>query len=371
MSAIPDTHSPDLPDPRKEGIAVLATPPTDPAKSLTEIVIPGIVEPDGLIVNRRPVPIPGRGEALVELLAAGVSFAEQGMRRNRYPGQPKFPFVLGYDLVGTVTAVGPRVDPALVGRRVAAVTRTGSWTTHAVLDARTLVPIPEGLDPAEAETVVVNGITAWQMLHRKARVGAGQTILVHGANGGVGTTLVQLARHAGIRVIATASPRHHDALLRLGTEPIDYNDPDLASRVRALAPVGVDAVFDHLGGPSFKRSFELLAPHGTLVAYGFAAQRDETTSPILSFLGVYARFGLLALQPNHRRALFYNFWGGSRIAPARFRERLAGDLIRVLELLADGALAGHVAARIPLEEAGRAMALAESRTVLGKVILTP
>jgi NADPH:quinone reductase-like Zn-dependent oxidoreductase len=209
------------------------------------------------------------------------------------------------------------------------------------------------------------------MLHRKAHVRASQTILVHGANGGVGTILVQLARHADIRVIATASPRHHDTLQQMGAEPIDYNDPDLPDRVRALAPDGVNAVFDHLGGPSFKRSYDLLAPGGTLVAYGFAAQRDDTTNPILLFLGVYARLGLWNLQPNRRRALFYNFWAGSRITPTRFRNRLASDLTKVLALLADGALTAYVAARIPLHQASRAMTLAESRTVLGKVILTP
>jgi NADPH2:quinone reductase len=110
---------------------------------------------------------------------------------------------------------------------------------------------------------------------------------------------------------------------------------------------------------------------GTLVAYGFAAQRDDTTNPILTFLSTYARLGLWTLQPNRRRALFYNFWGGSRITPKRFRQRLASDLTEVLSLLADGALTAHVAACIPLHEANRAMTLAESRTVLGKVILTP
>jgi NADPH:quinone reductase-like Zn-dependent oxidoreductase len=228
---------------------------------LTEIVLPGLVGPEGLNVRQRPVPTPGKGQALVEMLATGVSFAEQQMRRGRYPSQPKFPFVLGYDLVGVVAAVGPQVDEALVGRRVAAVVKTGGWTTHALVDASHLVPVPDGIDAASAETVVVNGITAWQML-RKAKVHSGQTILVHGANGGVGSTLVQLARHAGIRVIGTASTRHHDALRAMGAEPIDYDDPELSERVRLIAPRGVDAVFDHLGGPSFERSFKLLAPAG-------------------------------------------------------------------------------------------------------------
>jgi len=122
---------------------------------LTEIVLPGLVGPEGLVVHHRPVPAPGKGQALVEVLATGVSFAEQQMRRGRYPGQPKFPFVLGYDLVGEVTAVGPQANESLGGRRVAAVVKTGGWTTHALVDASHLVTVPDGLDAAEAETLVV------------------------------------------------------------------------------------------------------------------------------------------------------------------------------------------------------------------------
>ncbi|WP_354701680.1 medium chain dehydrogenase/reductase family protein [Paraconexibacter sp. AEG42_29] len=338
---------------------------------LTEIVLPGVVEPDGLFVNHRPVTAPGRGQALVEVEAAGVSFAEQSMRRGRYPGQPRFPFVPGYDLVGVVGRVGEGVAPGLVGQRVAVATKTGGWTTHAVVDAADLIPVQDGLDPVEVETLVVNGITAWQMLHRKARVAAGQTILVHGAGGGVGMTLVQLARHAGIRVIGTASPRQHDALRALGAEPIDYHDPDLAGRVRELAPGGVAAAFDHLGGPSFERSFDLLASGGTLVAYGTASRRDDTNNLLVGFAAIFARFGLWSLLPNGRGATFYNFWGGRLTRPAAFRRRMAADLTAVLTLLRDDAIAAQVGARLPLAEAGRAVALAESGTVSGKVVLIP
>jgi NADPH:quinone reductase-like Zn-dependent oxidoreductase len=292
------------------------------------------------------------------------------MRRGRYLGQPKFPFVLGYDLVGVVTSVGPKADESMIGRRVAAVIKTGGWTTHALIDAGHLVPVPDGVDAADAETVVVNGITAWQMLN-KAKVRSGQTVLVHGANGGVGNVLVQLARHAGLRVIGTASPRHHDALRAMGADPIDYNDPHLADRVGQLAVGGVDAVFDHIGGPSFKRSFKLLARGGTLVAYGAAGQRDGTGNGLAKGLGVYSRLGIWSLIPNGRRALFYNFWGGKVISPKRFWQRLAADLQSVFSLLADGAITPHVAARIPLAEAARAMTLAESKTAYGKVILVP
>src|SRR3954469_1784424 len=190
--------------------------------NVTEVVLPGIVEPSGLQLRTRQLPPPAEGQALVTIEASGVSFAEQAMRRGQYPMQPKFPFVPGYDLVGVVHSVGAGVDPALVGRRVAAMTKTGGWSSHLLVAADDLVAVPDGVDPAEAETLVVNGVTAWQMLYRKAHVRPGQTILVHGANGGVGTVLSQLALHHGARVIGTASPRHHEALHKLGVIPLDY-----------------------------------------------------------------------------------------------------------------------------------------------------
>jgi NADPH:quinone reductase-like Zn-dependent oxidoreductase len=334
--------------------------------------VPGITDAGGLLLNHRPVPAPGAGQAVVEVLATGISFAEQAMLRGRYPGQPKFPFVLGYDLVGRVSEVGSSADPALIGQRVAAVTKTGGWTTHALIDARNLVPVPDDLDPAEVETVLVNGITAWQMLHRKAGVQSGQTILVHGANGGVGSTLVQLAHHAGIRVVGTAASRHHDALQALGAEPVDYNDPALNETLRQLAPDGFNAVFDHLGEASFPRSFDLLAPGGTLVAYGTGAgaQLNDTNNQILAFIAMYGRLARWTLTSN-RRALFYNFWAGKHTRPRRFREHLSADLTEVLALLASGTITAQIAARFPLVDAADAMRFVSTQSVRGKVILEP
>ena len=345
----------------------------DPTSTLTEVVLPGAVEPDGVIVQTRRLPRPEKGQALVQMLATGVSFAENAMRRNRYPGQPKFPFVLGYDFVGTVTVVGAGVDQALVGQRVAAVIKTGGWSTHVLLDARDLITIPAELDPAEVETILVNGITAWQMLHRKARIERGQTILVHGASGGVGGVLIQLARHAGVRVIGTASARNHDPLRALGAEPVDYHDPDLVDRrVRELAPGGVDAVFDNIGGASFARSFKQLAPGGTLVGYGTASQLDDTNNMVQTFIGIFTRFVLWSAAPNHgRKATFYNFWSGKLTRPQQFRKRLTDDLHHLAGLLENRTITPHIAARIRLTEASAALALAESGTAHGKVILVP
>jgi NADPH:quinone reductase-like Zn-dependent oxidoreductase len=351
--------------------AIKETTMTQTTTTTTEIVLPGIVPASGLQVHQRPTPVPAKGEALVEMEATGISFAEQSMRRGRYPSQPTFPFVPGYDVVGTVRAVGPDVDTSLIGTRVAAATKTGGWASHLVVPAQDLVPVPAGLDPALAEAVIVNGITAWQSLHRKAKIQAGNTILVHGANGGVGSILVQLAQHAGVRVIGTASPRHHDALRDLGVEPIDYHDPDLAARVRELAPAGVDAVFDHLGLDSARVSWSLLAPGGTLVALGTAANLDDTTSVLRLFIPLLAQVIAWSVLPNGKSATFYDFWGGHRITPAGFRRRQHEDLTAVMSLVADGSIVPPIAARIPLVEATRALELAESHTVLGKVVLVP
>ncbi|WP_199440961.1 medium chain dehydrogenase/reductase family protein [Umezawaea beigongshangensis] len=338
---------------------------------LIEVVLPGEVEPEGLQLRRGPVPVPAAGQVLVGVEATGVSFAEQQMRRGRYYDQPPFPFVPGYDLVGRVLVTGGGVDPALRGTRVAALTKIGGWASHVLLDAADLVEVPEGVDAIDAETLVVNGITAWQMLHRRARVRRGQTILVHGANGGVGSTLVQLARAAGVSVIGTASVRHHDTLRALGVTPIDHRTEDVPARVREIAPDGVDAVFDHVGGRSVTDSWRLLARGGTLVAYGTAVTRDDTGSKRLPVLKVLARTLLWNALPNGRSAGFYNIWGGRSFRADRFRARLRDDLTAVFEALRDGRITAQVGGRLPLTRAADAVRLAESGTVVGKVVLTP
>jgi len=339
-------------------------------EQLTEIVLPGLVEPEGLQLQTSPVPAPGAGQVVIRMEATGVSFAEQQMRRGRYYDQPPFPFVPGYDLVGTVAAVGTGADPALLGQRVAALTKVGGWASHVVVDAAAAVPVPAGLDPAAAETVVVNGITAWQMLHRKARIRSGQTILVHGANGGVGSTLAQLGRLAGVRVIGTAAPRHHARLRDLGVLPVDYHG-DVAAAVRAIAPDGVDAVFDHLGGRSLTVSWGLLAPGGTLVSYGSATTRDDSGNKQLPVLKILARVFVWNTLPNGRHAYFYNIWAGQALSKERFRARLRDDLTQVLRAMAEGHITAQIAAQFPLERAADALRLAESGTVAGKVVLNP
>ncbi|GHE15399.1 medium chain dehydrogenase/reductase family protein [Streptomyces alanosinicus] len=338
---------------------------------LVEVVLPGIVDPEGLQIRHATVPDPGPGQVVIAMEATGVSFAEQQMRRGRYYDQPPFPFVPGYDLVGRVLSTGQGVDPGLAGRRVAALVKVGGWASHVIVDAQDVVEVPDGLSAAQAETVVVNGITAWQMLHRTARVRAGQTVLVHGAGGGVGLILVQLARAAGVKVIGTASARRHDALRELGVTPIDYRTANVPAQVRELAPGGVDAVFDHVGGRSVIDSWHLLAPGGTLVSYGSASTRDDTGSKQWPVLKILARTVLWNTLPNGRRAHFYNIWAGRKFQNDRFRTRLHSDLTEVFSALSRGDITAPIAAQLPLTQAAEALRLAESGTVTGKIVLTP
>jgi len=347
------------------------TAPTTIPPTTTRVVLPGLVEPSGLLIETSPTPEPSTDQLLVQVEATGIAFAEQVMRRGRYFGQPPFPFTPGYDLVGEVIAVGPEGDTSLLGARVATMTKTGAWATHAVVEARDTVVVPEGISAEDAETVVVNGVTAWQMLHRAARVKPGQTVLVFGANGGVGGILIQLAKHHGVRVIGAASPRHHDALRSAGVIPVDYADPDLPAAVRRHAPSGVDAVFDNIGGEIATTSFRLLARGGTLVTYAILNAVSGTGPLMAPFVKAIGQALVWSALPNGRRATFYDLWAGHTSRPRRFRRHLEADLGSVFSLLRDGTITANIAARYPLTEIVTALELAESRTLNGKVVLLP
>lgn len=337
----------------------------------TEIELPGVGDPESLRVRTRDLPEPAAGQAIVRVEASGVSFAEQQMRLGKYYDQPSFPFVPGYDLVGVVEQIGDGDSEIAVGQRVATLTKIGGWADLALVDVRQLAPVPDGVEPEAAETVVVNGVTAWRMLHRTAKVRSGQTIVVLGAAGGVGTILVQLARHAGIRVIGTAGPRQQDRLRELGAIPVDYRSEDVPARVRELAPDGVAAVFDHVGGPGIVDSWRMLARGGTLVSYGTASTKDDPGNPRLPVLKLLARLTAWKLLPNGRSASFFNLWAGRGLRPDRYWAGVRDDLRKVLDLLARGEISAQIAARFPLTEAAAALRFAEAGGSTGKVVIVP
>lgn len=341
--------------------------------STDEVVIPGLVPPEGVQVRRRPLAAPRRGEAVIAVEVTGVSYAEVQMLRGRYPGQPRFPFVPGYDLVGRVLAVGPGTDAALVGKRVATLTGFGGWAAHVVRPVRELVEVPDQLDAAEVDALIVNGLTAYKMLHRVARVQAGHTVVVTGAGGGVGSLLVQLARLAGAHVIGTCKPAQRAEVEAMGACVVDYTRGRVVEDVRALAPEGVDAVFDHVGGASVRASYTLLRRGGIVVAYGNASAVDRTGSPwwpILEMMALKLRWSWRS-----RRMTFFDVWGRGSFGadhafrPGRFWREVREDLGALVALLADGVLAPRVARRVPLRDAARALAAHQAGGFIGKIVL--
>nr|WP_255615281.1 MULTISPECIES: medium chain dehydrogenase/reductase family protein [unclassified Saccharopolyspora] len=333
-----------------------------------ELVLTGLGAPQDVLTSRETEhAAPGAGRVLVRVEAAGLSFAEVQMLGGRYPMQPAFPFVPGYDLVGEVVATGPGVTTCRPGQRVAAMTRTGAWAEHVELAAELAVVLPAQVPADEAVALVTNGVTAWQLLHRSARVPRGGTVLVHGAGGGVGSTLLQLCRLAGVRAIGTASGHRHERLAGLGAELVDHRTEDVGRRVRELAPSGVDAVFDPLGPDSLTRSWELLAPGGRLISYGSAGTLDDAGSwwkPYADVALRIARWEALRLlgRAGGRRARMYYVR-----ADGRYRDDLAG----LLRMLADGELHPLISHRLPLRDAARALDLHRSGKSTGKIVLLP
>lgn len=309
------------------------------------------------------------GQARVRVTMTGVSFAEQAMRRGVYYQQPPFPFVPGYDLVGVVEALAPGSPsgPA-VGQRVAALTKTGGWAEQVVVDAADLVPVPDAVSDRDAETVIINGLTALRVL-RRIDARPGSTIVVLGAAGGVGSVLVQLALHEGLRVIGTAGSKQQDRLRRMGVIPIDYRSEDVGRRVRELAPDGVAGVVDHVGGPGLTTSWNMLGPGGTLISLSVMDVLDAR-SPMVPFMRHYLRLQRWNLLPNRRRAVFFDIWAGHKDLPT-FQRNLATDLTALFAHLAAGRITAPVDSVFPLDQAPAALRRAEQGGLAGKILLQP
>lgn len=217
------------------------------------IIVPQYGGPDVLQVIEEECPEPAAGDVRVKVLAAGVSLPDVLAREGIHPETPRVPYTPGWDLVGTVDRVGKAVSALEVGQTVAAMPISGCYAQYVCLPQRKCVPVPGGVDPAEAVAVVLNYITAYQMLHRSANVKPGQRILIHGASGGVGTALLQLGRIAGVEMYGTCSAGGADVVKKLGATPIDYRNSDFVREVHRLTGDGVDAVFDGIGGDNLWR----------------------------------------------------------------------------------------------------------------------
>src|SRR5215813_11262973 len=224
--------------------------------------------PDELEVVEAPLPRAGRGEVRVRVLASSVEYTDVTIRRHVYPWvRRRPPFVMGYDVVGEIDQLGDGVSGFQLGDRVADMTVIGSNAAYRTLRADRLVRVPAGVDAAEAATLILSWTTAYQMLHRAARVQRGQRVLVHGAAGAVGQALLTLGRMAGLELWGTARGDHAALVRELGATPIDYQREDFTR----VLPGGFDVVFDGIGEDGYRRSFAALKRGGLLCAYGYTA----------------------------------------------------------------------------------------------------
>ncbi len=321
------------------------------------------------------VPEPGPGEVRVKVLAAGTGFTDTFIRRGRYPdfkGPP--PFTPGYELVGVVDKTGPGVTAPREGQMVADLCVVGGYAQYAIRPARFLVSVPDGVDPAEAVCIPLAYLTAYQMLTRCGRLPSGATILVIGASGSVGTALLDLARHFGFKAIGTCSAANVPAVERFGATAIDYRADDFVAAARALTAsreggVGVDAVFDAIGGPHFARSFACLAPGGLLVGYGsqtMAVGHENLLSAGLGLLRLKL-WGAFSILFQGRRALFYSITARRSTHPDEFK----ADMEALFELLRAGAIHPVVIDRLPLAAARDVHARIDKGGLGGKIVLLP
>jgi NADPH:quinone reductase-like Zn-dependent oxidoreductase len=298
------------------------------------------------------------------------------MREGVHPESPRLPFTPGWDLIGVVDRLGSGVSGIEPGQIVAALPISGAYAEFVCLPPRGLVPVPSGLDAAEAVSLVLNYVTAYQMLHRSAQVRPGQRVLIHGAAGGVGSALLQLGRLAGLEMYGTCSSRGASAVADLGGIPIDYQHLDFVEEMHRVTSEGVDVVFDSIGGTHIWRSRKALRPGGRVVAYGLTSSlrggRLASGRPgrrhrfrRLAIFGWYIAGGWLL--PGRKRVVPYSIQWLKRLRPAWFQQ----DLLALFDLLQQQKIKPLIAQRLPLVEARHAHEWLGKGGVTGKIVLVP
>jgi NADPH:quinone reductase-like Zn-dependent oxidoreductase len=320
--------------------------------------------PEGLEVVDAPLPTAGPGEVRVRVLASGLEYTDTLIRRYLYPQtmRRRPPFVMGYDLIGEIDQLGPGVAGYRLGERVADMTVVGANAAYRTLRADRLVRVPAEVDAAEAATLILSWTTAYQLLHRAARVRPGQRVLVQGAAGAVGQALLVLGSLAALELWGTARGAHAGMIRDLGASPIDYQKEDFTR----VLPGGFDIVFDGIAEDGYRRAFAALKRGGLLCAYGYSAG-VEAQRGMLTMLSWIARLYLWRWRPGGKRGGFYSINLMRALHPDWFRV----DLERLFALLAAGSIRPRVAERISLDDVPAAHRRLEAGGLAGKLVLCP
>jgi NADPH:quinone reductase-like Zn-dependent oxidoreductase len=322
--------------------------------------------PEVLQVREEPPPERPRGdEVAIDVKAAGVNFADTMARIGLYPDAPKTPCVVGYEVAGVVTAVGPGVDTFKEGDRVMAGTRFGGYVDQINVRAPDTIALPDSLTFEQGAAIPVNYSTAWAALVEYGNVRAGQRVLVHAAAGGVGIAATQIAKRIGATVYGTASPGKHEAIRGFGVDyPLDYTKDGWEREVPPL-----DLVMDAIGGPSFKRSYEMLRPGGRLVAFGASAvtsgeKRDLVTAAKTALR--MPRFNLIKQMSISKAVIGLNM-----LSLWDEHKTLRPWIEPLQELMDDGTIQPVVSDAVPFDNAPEAHRILAQRRNVGKVVLIP
>ncbi|SDM44985.1 NADPH2:quinone reductase [Oryzisolibacter propanilivorax] len=309
----------------------------------------------GLAWTELPAPVPGPGEVLVAIRAASLNFPDVLMTEGRYQVQPPLPFVPGSEWAGEVQAVGPGVTHLAPGQNVACLSGSGGFATHAVAPAARCLPLRPGFDHVDAAAFIMTYATAHHALLDRGQLRAGETLLVLGAAGGVGTAAIQIAKACGARVIAAASSEEKCALcLRTGADAvIDYSQQDLRETVRSLSDArGPDLVFDPVGGRLAEPAFRSIAWRGRYLVIGFAGGAIPALPLNLPLLKGASIVGV--------------FWGEyARREP----QANAAMLQQLTDWHADGRIRPVIDRTMPMSQLPAAIERMTSRAVLGKLVL--
>lgn len=328
------------------------------------ITMPG--EPSVLKITEEPLMELADNEVRVKVIATGVAFADMMMRKGKYPGVSSFPFVPGHEVVGVIETIGRGVTNFKKGQLVGAFCKYGGYSRFVHLLEKDLVLIPDGVDPYEGAAIILNYLTAYQLLYRTAKVQKGNTILAHGLGGGVGTAILQLSRGLDIHLYGTASSKDKQKVISEGAFFIDYRTEDFVERINFLEPKGVDVVFDGVGGFNWQRSYQTLKQDGLFVGYGFTyAAAESIQSNEQQFMAEeWNRILQTDKTSSGHDGRFYSISKVSQTEPSTLLE----DLEKIFKLLKQNKIKPRIAHKIPLDNAATAHQLFE-RGVDGKILL--
>jgi NADPH2:quinone reductase len=313
-------------------------------------------EPDALELRELPDPTPGPGQVGIDVQAIGCNFADILICRGRYQLKPELPFSPGSEVAGTVFAVGAGVSDLRVGQRVAAQMGFGGYATRVVADARRVQPIPEGVPAADACALGIAYQTSYLALVDRARVAAGETLLVHAAAGGVGLAALQIGKALGTRVIAGASAEKLAFCRAQGAdEAVDTREAGWIEQVRALTGGrGADVIYESVGGDVFEGSLKCIAWAGRLLVIGFSS-------------GDIPALKLNRVMLKHISVIGLNVGAYHENDPTGLRDATE----RLFELYAAGKVKPVIHARYPLRDAATALRELGDRKTVGKLILEP